>query len=177
MAAINCFSRTFPTMHSRSHTRISIKFLRILPFSEIKTKRGVRYCTGHECTGIWARQCSAQCVSFPHHLPTRHLTRLPQNSRTLSQIKHNTKSIVLRQLEHFGLLKMEVNNWSCTFTGFLYYSDTVLCSQGRPGTFFFRSLRSHSLIRKEQILFKRQRLALEELRNLIRVYGVPNVGD
>ena len=26
VAEINCFSTTFPTMHSRSHTRISIKF-------------------------------------------------------------------------------------------------------------------------------------------------------
>ena len=26
VAEINCFSRTFPTMHSRSHTGISIKF-------------------------------------------------------------------------------------------------------------------------------------------------------
>ena len=124
---------------------------------------------------IKAMLCSMCVIPSSSTNPSRH-THISEY-KNVSQIKHNSKSIVLRQMEHFGLLKMGVNNRSCTFTGFLHYLDTVLRSQARSGTFFFRSLRSHSLIRKEQILFKRERLALEELRNLIRVYGVPNIGD
>ena len=58
--------------------------------------------------------------------------------------KDISKSIFLRQMEHFGLLKMEVNDRSCTFTGFSHYLDAVPRSQAPELFSFARYARTHS---------------------------------